>query len=316
MTTIKRLFVLISLIFLIGINFYLYSAEFKVLVDPNDNIFQYALIDEAKDIWKQIFAGKLYPIYLLDSWNERWAEGFALSSYYAHLPQAVMALFGGFKLFVVVRTVMLILMPLMFFFGARILGVSWLPSLLVSLFSQTIFTDGLYGIDVSSFIWRGWGLSAQLMAVFFLPVAFAYAVDYFETKRNLGKAIFFNFLVASCHFGIFSLALLGYPVYWVVSVMPNIFRNLYNSQLDSRFRHVRRGFCGNDVEKNGDNKVIRADNIVKMLKRVQHDNSGLIIRVVLFISLTLFSLSYFIIPFFLQGQFRNFSVWDPIWKRS
>src|SRR3989338_7534304 len=223
MTTIKRLFVLISLIFLIGINFYLYSAEFKVLVDPNDNIFQYALIDEAKDIWKQIFAGKLSPIYLLDSWNERWAEGFALSSYYAHLPQAVMALFGGFKLFVVVRTVMLILMPLMFFFGARILGVIWLPSLLVSLFSQTIFTDGLYGIDVSSFIWRGWGLSAQLMAVFFLPVAFAYAVDYFENptshKASLGKAVLFNFLVAQAHFGMFSLMLLAYPLYFIVYVI-------------------------------------------------------------------------------------------------
>ena len=284
----KKLLIVICLLLIVGINFYLYSAEFKVLVDPNDNIFQYALIDEAKDIWKQIFAGKLSPIYLLDSWNERWAEGFALSSYYAHLPQAVMALFGGFKLFVVVRTVMLILMPLMFFFGARILGVSWLPSLLVSLFSQTIFTDGLYGIDVSSFIWRGWGLSAQLMAVFFLPVAFAYAVDYFETKRNLGKAIFFNFLVASCHFGIFSLALLGYPVYWVVSVMPNIFRNLDSGQA-------------------------RMTN--QILKLVQDDNSKKIfVRLAKFLSLTLFSLSYFIIPFFTQGQYRTFSVWDPIWK--
>src|SRR3989338_4479555 len=152
MTTIKRLFVLISLIFLIGINFYLYSAEFKVLVDPNDNIFQYALIDEAKDIWKQIFAGKLSPIYLLDSWNERWAEGFPLSSYYAHLPQAVLALFGGFKLFVVVRTLMLILMPVMFFWGGTILRLPSVFNLILALFSQVIFTDGLYGIDVSSFL--------------------------------------------------------------------------------------------------------------------------------------------------------------------
>ncbi|OGK25501.1 hypothetical protein A3A46_02785 [Candidatus Roizmanbacteria bacterium RIFCSPLOWO2_01_FULL_37_13] len=320
MTTIKRLFVLISLIFLIGINFYLYRNEFKVLVDPNDNIFQYALIDEAKMIWKNIFAGKLSLFYLLDSWNERWAEGFALSNYYSHLPQAVIAFLSfilptsSFQLFVVIRTLMLILLPLMFFWGGTILHLPVGFSLILAFFSQAIFTDGLYGIDVSSFLWRGWGLSAQLMAVFFLPVAFAYAIDYFENKKNLGKAIFFNFLVASCHFGIFSLALLGYPLYWFVSVIPDLFGNLYNSQLDSRFRHVRRGFCGNDVEKNGDNKVIRADNIVKMLKRVQHDNSGLIIRVVLFISLTLFSLSYFIIPFFLQGQFRNFSVWDPIWK--
>src|SRR3989344_677435 len=117
----KKILIFIGLLFIVGFNFYLYKAEFKVLVDPNDNIFQYALIDEARNIWKQVFAGKLSPFYLLDSWQERWAEGFALSSYYAHLPQAVLALFGGFKLFVIVRTLMLILLPLMFFWGGTIL---------------------------------------------------------------------------------------------------------------------------------------------------------------------------------------------------
>src|SRR3989344_8248300 len=113
----KKLLIVICLLFILGLNFYLFRSEFKVIVDPNDNIFQYALVDEAKNIWKQIFSGKLSPMYLLDSWNERWADGFALSSSYAHLPQAVLALFGGFKLFVIIRTLMLILLPLMFFWG-------------------------------------------------------------------------------------------------------------------------------------------------------------------------------------------------------
>src|SRR3990167_10533643 len=228
MTTIKRLFVLISLIFLIGINFYLYRNEFKVLVDPNDNIFQYALIDEAKMIWKNIFAGKLSLFYLLDSWNERWAEGFALSNYYSHLPQAVIAFLSfilptsSFQLFVVIRTLMLILLPLMFFWGGTILHLPVGFSLILAFFSQAIFTDGLYGIDVSSFLWRGCGLSAQLMAVFFLPVAFAYAIDYLENKKNLGKAILFNFLLAQSHIGIFSLLLLGYALYFFVGLLYNL----------------------------------------------------------------------------------------------
>ena len=219
----KKILIFIGLLFIVGFNFYLYKAEFKVLVDPNDNIFQYALIDEARNIWKQVFAGKLSPFYLLDSWQERWAEGFALSSYYAHLPQGVISLIGlispigEYKMFVFIRTIMLILMPVMFYLGARILGVSLLPSLLVSLLSQTISTDGLYGIDATSFLWRGWGLSAQLVAVFFLPVAFAYTINYFENptshKASLGKAVLFNFLVAQSHFGMFSLLLLGYPLY-------------------------------------------------------------------------------------------------------
>src|SRR3989344_8104553 len=288
MTTIKRLFVLISLIFLIGINFYLYRNEFKVLIDPNDNIFQYALVDEARNIWRDIFAGKLSPFYLLDSWQERWAEGFALSNYYTHLPQAVIGLFGGYRLFVIIRTLMLILLPVMFFWAGTILRLPSAFNLILAFFSQVIFTDGLYGIDASSFLWRGWGLSAQLMAVFFLPPAFAYSVDYFENKRNLGKAIFFNFLVASSHFGIFSLTLLGYPLYWFVIVIPNLFRDL-------------------DFDKK---RIIN-----QILNLAQDDNSKKIfVRLVIFLFLTLFSLSYFIVPFFFQGQYRNYSVWDPIWK--
>src|SRR3989344_2914432 len=138
----KQLLIVVGLMLIVGFNFYLYSGEFKVLVDPNDNIFQYALIDEAKNIWKQVFTGRLSPFYLLDSWQERWAEGFALSSYYAHLPQAVIGLFGGYKLFVIIRTLMLILMPVMFYFGGAILRLPAANNLILALFSQAIFTDG------------------------------------------------------------------------------------------------------------------------------------------------------------------------------
>ncbi|OGK46250.1 hypothetical protein A2963_02165 [Candidatus Roizmanbacteria bacterium RIFCSPLOWO2_01_FULL_40_13] len=276
----KKALTVIGLLLLVGFNFYHFRSEFTVLIDPNDNIFQYALVDEAKNIWKEIFAGRLSPFYLLDSWNERWAEGFALTSYYSHLPQAVISLIGlispigMYKAFVVIRTLTLIFLPLMFFFGAKILGVNRLTSYLVALFSQAVITDGLYGIDISSFLWRGWGLSAQLMAVFFLPVAFAYAIDYLENKKNLGKAILFNFLLAQSHIGIFLLLLLGYALYFFVGLLYNL-------------RQARLTW-------------FRAPDLV--------------FRILLFIGLTLFSLSYFIVPFFFQGEYRNFSVWDPIWK--
>ncbi|MBI4225851.1 hypothetical protein HY612_01940 [Candidatus Roizmanbacteria bacterium] len=314
MSTPKKIIICVFLTLLIGFNFYLYWGEFKVLVDPNDNVFQYALVDEARNIWKQILAGKLSPLYLLDSWNERWAEGFSLSNYYSHLPQAVIGLFGGFKFFVVLRTMMLIFLPMMFFWAGTILRLPVAYNLILALFSQTIFTDGLYGMDASSFIWRGWGLSAQLMAVFFLPLAFSFTLDYFENKRNLGKAILFNFLVAQSHFGIFSLMLLGYPFYWIVSVIPNLFRDIFNDSLDSRFR-------GNDKDSGGNNinkilKSIRQAQDPEYIEGlVQDDNSiQLFKRIIIFVPLTLFSLSYFIVPFFLQSQYRNFSVWDPIWK--
>jgi hypothetical protein len=257
------------LIIIILFNFYLYRTEFKVLSDPNDNTFHFALIGDAKNIWKDVFSGKLSPLYLLDSWNERWAEGFSLSLYYSHLPEAVISLISfivpisTFKLFVTVRTLLLILLPVSFFLGARILGFSAGFGLIFAFFSQAIFTDGLYGLDSPSFLWRGWGLSTQLLAIFFLPLAFAYGIDYFKNKKNLGKALFFNFLLAQAHFGMFYLLLFAYPVFWIFSL----------------------------------------DQWWEMGKKI-----------VTFLFLLAISLSYFIFPFFLTSQYRNFSLWDPIWK--
>jgi len=257
------------LMVIILFNLYLYRGEFKVLSDPNDNTFHYALISDAKNVWKEIFDSKLSPIYLLDSWNERWAEGFSLSQYYSHLPEAAISLLSfivpvsTFKLFVVIRTLLLVLLPVSFFLGARILGSSTGFGLIFAFLSQAIFTDGLYGLDSPSFLWRGWGLSTQLMAVFFLPMAFAYGISYFKTKKNLGKAILFNFLLAQAHFGMFYLLLFAYPIFWVFSL----------------------------------------DQWIKTGKKI-----------LIFLFFTLISLAYFIFPFFLTSQYRNFSLWDPIWK--
>lgn len=290
----KKVLITLFLTSLVGINFYLYRAEFKPLVDPNDNVFQYALVDEAVKVWKQVFAGNLSPLYLLDSWQERWAEGFALSNYYSHLPQAVIGLISivgnidPYALFVWIRTLMLIFLPIMFFWGARILGLPRSASLVVALFSQTIFTNGLYGIDASSFLWRGWGLSSQLMALFFMPLAFGYALRYLESptsrKASLGKAIVFNFIVAQMHFGMFSLLLLGYGLY-----LPYVLLSHFCSFLTL------------------DQFKVQSSKLKQLIKQE-------VLPWFKFIFLTLFSLAYFIVPFFLQAQYRNFSVWDPIWK--
>ena len=269
MLTIKKYLPYGLLIIIILFNLYLYRGEFKVLSDPNDNTFHFSLIDDAKNIWKQVFNGKLSPLYLLDSWNERWAEGFPLSLYYSHLPEAIISLLGflvpisTFKLFVIIRTLLLILLPVTFFFGAQILGFSAGFGLIFSFFSQAIFTDGLYGLDSTNFLWRGWGLFSQLLAIFFLPLAFAYGIDYLKNKKNLGKALLFNFLLAQSHFGMFYLLMFAYPVYWIFSL--------------NKWQEIGK-------------------------------------KILWFLFLLIVSLSYFIFPFFLTSQYRNFSLWDPIWK--
>ncbi len=287
----EKVVVVLILILIIGFSFYIYRNEFKVLSDPNDNIFQYGLIDQAKNIWKNIFAGKLSPFYLLDNWNERWGDGFALSNYYSHLPQALFGLVGGYRTFVIFRTLLLITMPLMFFWAGSILGLPWGFNLILAFFSQVIFTNGLYGIDVSSFIWRGWGLSAELMATFLMPVAFAYSVDFFENKHNLGKAVLFNFLCAEAHIGIFLLLLIGYSFYLPWRLFLFIFTNLKLENFKLQISNFK-------------------------LDRVKLTNlwKDAVFPFFKFNFVTLFLLSYYIVPFFTQGQYRNFSVWDPIWK--
>jgi hypothetical protein len=263
---------------LILFNVYLYRNELTVTSDPNDNNFHYALIDESKIIWKNIFSGKTSPFSIIDSWNERWAEGYPLSLYYSHLPQAVFSLISfvvpipTFNFFVFLRTFLLVLLPVTFFIGTQIMGFSLPTALITAFFAQSVFTDGLYGIDATSYLWRGWGLTAQLLAVFFLPLAFAYSIDYLENKKNLGKAILFNFIVAQAHFGMLYLLLIAYPVYWLITSI-----------------HIIEGKTLLDILKTGK-------------------------RVLTLVLLIFLSLSYFIIPFFLTSAYRNFSYWDPIWK--
>ncbi len=270
MSNLKSKILAIVLLFLvIAVNFYLYRNEFKVLSDPNDNIFQYALVDEAKNIWLNIFHAKLSPFQLFDSWNERWAEGFPLPQYYSHIPEAAISLAGlisgvsTYKLFVVIRTLAAVLIPLSFFFAALILDLPWLFGVILAFFSQVIFTNGLYGIDISSFLWRGWGLSAELFAIFLLPIAFAYGIDYLASKKNLGKALIFNFLVAAGHFGMFYLLAFIFPLF-----------------------------------------------IVFNFKKIKET----VVRFIVFTALLGVSLSYFLIPFLLTQNYRNFSYWDSLWK--
>lgn len=208
----------ILLISLVLFNTYLYRAELTIRSDVNDNSFQFALVDEASKIMHQVLAGKASPMYLFDSFNERWNEGFSLSNYYSHVPQMIIAGIATTTqtdphiIFNLLKFLFLVGLPISFFIASRILGQSYLFAIMTSIFSQLINTDGLYGIDATSYLWRGWGLSSQLFAVFFLPFAFAYTYQYITNKKHFKLAILCNILVASCHSGVFFMLAMSYPV--------------------------------------------------------------------------------------------------------
>jgi len=152
--------------------------ETTIRSDPNDNIFQFGLVDRMEQVWEQVFKGQTSFLSLTDHWVPNWAEGYPLPFYYSHLPhlalvatyrlvQFWLSLFGYFHLW---QYLILVATPLSFYFGTRKFGFNRTTSALVALFTSQISTDGLYGIDPSSYLWRGYGLSLQALSVFFLPL--------------------------------------------------------------------------------------------------------------------------------------------------
>ncbi len=271
------------LLFAIGFNLWLYQLEPTATVDPNDNAFQYALVDRTNLIWD--FASKKCSInvlcftsYLVDHWVPNWAEGYNLPFYYGHVPQilivgswriakSLMGFMGQmgqmslFQYYHFIIYLLLSLFPLSVFLALRVIRLPWFAAGIGALLASHISTDGLYGLDPPSFLWRGYGLSSQLFAMVFLPLALSYAWRYFNQKTNFWSAVLFLTMTAMGHLGLGIMAML--------SLVP-----LALSQPSKQ-------------------------NIIKLF--------------VLSITV-IFFLSYWIVPIFLNDNYHNISFWDPPWK--
>lgn len=316
----KKLNLVIGIVMLltaVAFNLWLYRTEPTAKIDPNDNAFQFALVDRTNRVWD--FAAKTCPdnlsritchiSLLIDHWVPNWNEGYNLPYYYSHLPQIVIVasyrlissvsqIFGSsfislFTYYHWVIYLLLCIFPLSVFGGLRKVGLPWLAAGFGSLLAAQISTDGLYGLDPPSFLWRGYGLSSQLFAMVFLPLAIAYSFKYFQNSKRLGSfgfkilnlfrisgfwpAVFFLFATTAGHLGIGMMAMLSL---FVLAVSEPIFLFLNHEPL----------------------KVVLA--LVK-------ENMA---RLMLLSVVTIFFLSYWIIPVFLNDNYHNISFWDPVWK--
>lgn len=280
----------IMLLFAVGFNLWLYRLEPTAKVDPNDNLFQYALVYRTNQMWD--FAGKTCsynPIcffaYLADHWVPNWNEGYNLPFYYSHIPQIVIVgswrlVSGAISLFAYYHLIiylLLCLFPISMFLAMRVAGFSWLISGFSALLASQISTDGFYGLDPPSFLWRGYGLSSQLFAMIFLPLAIAYAWKYFRTNRSLIPAVLFLILTTSGHLGIGIMAFL--------SLIPLTIAEPVMSFVQKKWTR--------------ESWQLVKSNILKL-------------TILSVISILL--LSYWIVPALLGDKFHNFSFWDPVWK--
>ncbi len=304
----KKLEILIALgmlVYAVWFNLDLYKLEPTAKLDPNDNNFQYGLVDRADKIWD--FAARIcpknitYPIchlsYMVDHWVPNWAQGYNLPFYYSHAPQ--IAIVGSYRfiqrlssieLFTYYHLVIYILLcifPVSMFLALRVIRLPWFVSGIGALIATHISTDGLYGIDPPSFLWRGWGLSSQLYAMIFLPLALAYGWRIFYSGFTSVKSIIRNpdFMLAvvftvSTTLGHLGIGMVVFLSYGILAIAKTLEQTLSQSRI-------------------GD--------ILKLAK------SHLSI-LMLFGLFSMLFLGYWIIPTVLSNDYHNISFWDPVWK--
>ena len=70
-------------------NLWLNFPESQILADPNDNIFQFSLVNRTNWVWENYgcpLSLSCLPN-LIDHNVQNWAEGYPLPFYYSHVPQ-------------------------------------------------------------------------------------------------------------------------------------------------------------------------------------------------------------------------------------
>jgi hypothetical protein len=289
---------LLLLIFSVGFNLWIYRLEPTAFIDPNDNTFQYALVDRTNQMWDYAdkkCSGITKPFcalsYLTDHWVPNWAEGYNLPYYYSHLPQigivASYRLTHGitqlslFTHYHVVIYLLLSLFPLSVFWALRVVGHSWISAGMGALISTHLSTDGLYGLDPASFLWRGYGLSSQLFAMIWLPLAFAYGHRWIsqahKSTSTLLLAISTLTVTTASHLGIGMITFLSLGIMAISSPIQS--------------------FLAQTLHKNS---LSEAKNTLLRLIPL-FGGVGLL-------------LGYWIMPILFHDNYHNISYWDPVWK--
>lgn len=241
-----------TILFHLWLNF----PETQVLADPNDNIFQYSLVYRTNWVWENYSCPLSLACLpnLVDHNVTAWAEGYPLPFYYSHIPQ--IATVSTYNLFIkplssvlsspislyqyynFTKYLLLALFPLPIFLALRIVGFSPLASSVTAFLGSNLSTDGLYGIDPPSFLWRGYGLTSQLFGMFFFPLvlAFTYRALKKISKRDAIWASIFLILTTSGHLGV---GMMGF-----LSLVPFVFLDFKLGNIKRRIKILMLIYAG------------------------------------------------------------------------
>lgn len=168
--TRERVLALSLLLTVLLVNGFGLRAELEVSrVDQNDNASHYPLIARMVQVVEH--GGN--P---LDFLCPEWSLGYPMLRTYQPLAHSMVALAyfalgkaaSVMTVFVWVRYLSVVLLPLSFFAAAWLMDLGPLTAAAAALLAPLVSTNLLYGIEYESYVWAGWGLFPQSVACHFL----------------------------------------------------------------------------------------------------------------------------------------------------
>jgi hypothetical protein len=202
-------------LFAVAFNVYSLYPEVGVQApDLNDRVLHLAALDRASAAL-DIGTG------FTDPWLGSIGMGYPLFHHYQHLPYLAPALvqaisLDSFQLFdplIWTNYLLLALFPVPVYWSMRRFGFGRFPAAAASLTAPLIATNGLFGLEFGSYIWRGQGLYTQLWGMVLLPPALA--VGYGVLRQGRG------YLWATLLLGatLMSHLLLGYIAFIAMGIL-------------------------------------------------------------------------------------------------
>ncbi|HYR43401.1 MAG TPA: glycosyltransferase family 39 protein, partial [Terriglobia bacterium] len=206
----------LSVLGIVLVNGFALSKELNAgRFELNDSVLHYTLVDRTV---QAIERGE-NP---LDFWTSEWSLGYPVSRTYqvlGHVSLALLYLALGksisvLTLFIWARYLLVALVPLSVYISARLMLLSRPVAVASAALSPLIATNGLYGLEYGSYLWRGNGLFTQALAVHLLLLTLGFG---FRVMRGKSSPILTGLLLGLtflAHFiygfiGALSLALLA-----------------------------------------------------------------------------------------------------------
>ena len=140
----------------------------------NDDVEHVAFVRRAADAWSR---GEN----VIDFWFPDFELGVPQFLEYQHLPHVAVVALGGLTLgsvdlrtlFDLVRYLLLLGFPLTVFWSMRTMGFTSVASAIAAAASSLLSGDHRYGFEYDSYVWRGFGLFTQLVAMHLSFIALA-----------------------------------------------------------------------------------------------------------------------------------------------